>query len=494
MTLQIPSNIEQTIGPGLARRMQQELADLTTTKRLSFGERLRVLATGKPPTDTQKLADRTYRGSRHFQGLGAILRGEYRPNDIDYQTLEKMRKDPTIQYALALKIAPVQAALKDAYVECPDPRIKAFVQQVLVQPHLYTLCEIAMQALIDGSSFSEKRFKKVPNLHITYDDPQTGAEKVAWAGYAVIPKGYRYNLITTIKSPLPIQPSGDFDGYIQEKPGAPDNIVPAWKAFVFPRNFARAGFWGESALNYVYPAWFYLQKLWALRVLWFSKHASPTRIGYAPTGLFENEDGEEQDALSWLADRLWRLEEHITMALPADRDEAGNRLWEVAQLDTSGGGDPYGAGISALESNILKGMVLVEQPPHADSQGRSYYEGMSSFESFLTIEDKLAWDFLTYVNDYIVKQLVVDHFGARAPDAQVRHNPLFSLKKRLLFNTFQILVNAQHPDLPSIALVELAKMLNVPTAAAAKLVKAKPEILAEIVDGVTRLLEQEIAP
>ena len=160
-------------------------------------------------------------------------------------------------------------------------------------------------------------------------------------------------------------------------------------------------------------------------------------------------------------------------------------------VDTSGGGDPYGGGIQALEADILKGMVLVEQPPYTESKQRSYYEGMGAFEAFLTIEDKLAWDFLTYANKYVVKQLVQDHFGAQAPDAQVRHNPLFSLKKRLLYNVLTMVVNAQHPDLPSIALVELAKILNVPTAAAAKLVKAKPQVLEEIVDGVTRLLEQE---
>jgi len=456
-------------------------------ERLSLGERVRVLATGRVPTKRQKLAEWTYRGNR--QGLAQVSDKEYKPYDIDQATLEKMRKEPMIQYGYHLKVAPVMAALKEAFVECGDPKIKAFVEETFVSRHLYGLCEIAMQALIDGSSFSEKVWEEVPNLHIEYDDPRTGKRKVAWDGYALVPQKFKYNLITSIQTPLPLQKDGGFDGYVQEV-GLKKVPVPSWKAFVFPHNFLRKGYWGESLLNYVYAPWFFLQKLRVLQILWFSKHASPTRVGYAPVGKFTDEGGDEVDALQWLADRLWQLEEHITMALPSDYDERGNRLWDVTQLDTSRGGDPYQTGIESLEAAILRGMVLVEQPPFSGNRSqRSYYEGMGAFESYLTVEDKLTLDFLLYVNKYVVRQLVQDHFGMRAPDAYVRHTPLFSLKKRLLYNVLTMAMNAKHPDLPSIALTELAKQLNVPVDVVEKFTEAAPGTLEGIVRDVTRLLE-----
>jgi len=349
-----------------------------------------------------------------------------------------MRKDPIVHYGLTIKTAPVKAAMEEAFVECSDPNIAEFVKQVFVKPHLWRLTEIAMQALVDGAAFAEKIWE-VRDIHVERDG------EVVWDGPALVYKEFRYNKITTIVPSLPLTEDGSFNGYYQKK-GFDKVHVPAWKAWLYPHNFLRAGFWGEPALNHVYAPWFFKCKLWVMRMLYYSKHAAPTKIGWAPPGRSTNEDGDEVDNLQWLGDRLHKTDEFTTLAMPMVRDDRGNKLWDITQLDVTGRGDLYARGIEALNDEILRGLVCVETPPERGG-ARTYYEGLGRLEAYLTACDTLALDFLSYVNQYAVRQLVVDHFGERAPECYVRHNPLFSLKRRVLYNVLQTAINAQHPEL-----------------------------------------------
>jgi len=292
-----------------------------------------------------------------------------------------------------------------------------------------------MQALVDGAAFAEKIWE-VRDIHVERDG------EVVWDGPALVYKEFRYNKITTIVPSLPLTEDGSFNGYYQKK-GFDKVHVPAWKAWLYPHNFLRAGFWGEPALNHVYAPWFFKCKLWVMRMLYYSKHAAPTKIGWAPPGRSTNEDGDEVDNLQWLGDRLHKTDEFTTLAMPMVRDDRGNKLWDITQLDVTGRGDLYARGIEALNDEILRGLVCVETPPERGG-ARTYYEGLGRLEAYLTACDTLALDFLSYVNQYAVRQLVVDHFGERAPECYVRHNPLFSLKRRVLYNVLQTAINAQH--------------------------------------------------
>ena len=502
MTMQIPSNIERTIGPGLARRMREDLGALEA-RPLSLGERLMVLATGrtgKSPTTRQKLGELTYRGSRLPSAYTNLLKQEYRPDDIGLDTIRQMEKDPVVHYGYSLIVAPILASVRDAHIECDDPDIKAFLEATFL-PLLYPLMRDCLLALLDGTAVFEKVWEpRYVEVNRDDQDSEDGKTVTAYKGNALVYKKFRRVDVATLDQIHITHPDQDFDGFSQKATPIPIR-VPAWKALVYANEAHRNGFYGRSLLNYVYAPFFFRQRLQVLSMLWHSKRASPPRIGFAPPGKSTDESGGEVDNLQFMADRLFRLEEFITIALPNVYDETSRqRLWDVLELPAPAGGSPYGEGIAALNAEILTGMFVVEDQPAMPNQSTmSYYRGKSKFESFVDALEQRREDCYSTLSRYCLQQLIEDNFlkngRERHPEAKIRGKKISSELERVLLYLIGILANAAHPDMQMLNLVGMAEQAGLavkPESARVPVEPVPPQALETMIDEFTKALEQEV--
>jgi len=415
----------------------------------------------------RKQRELTYRGARVISPYDALLKQEPRPPDIGLDTIRSMENDPVIVYGLSLLYAPILASVRDARIECEDLNIKAFLEATFL-PLLYPLVRDCLLALPDGSSIFEKVWES-RYIEVERDDVDgDGGTKTAYKGNALVYKQFRHISMETLDEIFVTYPGQDFDGFSQQLFPVPARVW-AWKSLVYANQFNRGGYYGRSALNCVYAPWYIRQKWQALETLWYSKRAAPPRIGYAPPGLSQDEDGNDVDNLQFLAQQLYRLEEFITIALPSEIDEnSGKPLWTVEELGPSAptGSSPYREGIAALNTEILQGLFVVEDaPPASRSTQQTYYQGKSRYVSFVDALEMRREDIYQTISRYCLPQLIEDNFGVGEggilPVAHIQGKKISAELERMLLFLLGLLSNAGHPDLQLLDLRNIAEMVGI---------------------------------
>lgn len=424
----------------------------------------------------------TYRGTHVQRFLQKT--GEYRTEPVSLATLDLMRHHPVVKLGLTVKAAPVLTALREAKVECKDPRIKAFVEQVFVKPWLLQLAQTSiLPAYIYGCAPHEKVWESPHDVTIEYVD-ENGETAVAYKGPLLTFKKIKFVHPSTIDRMLIQEETQDFNGFVQTPPpGEPEKPVEAWKAFLYINRFIFGGLWGESELRDVYPAWYYSEFFRALWADYLRFKAIPPLIAYAPAGVRTNEDGTEVDNMTTAGTILQKAWDNMVVVLPHELDEKGNLAWTYEELKVGEHGEAFSRAIEDLDVQILRGLIVPERTVTQDRAAVGSYNQAAVHEERMLDAAKMETDaFCTAVNKYVLPVLIEDHFGPDTPECTI-YVPAISeaLKAKLHSVLIAVLQNDKTATFTKqVAFAQLLDELGVPYTVASS---SLPEPVLDVTEG-----------
>lgn len=424
------------------------------------------------PGPKPKMSEITYRG-RRTSIRGALNRiGEFREDPTDWHTLNLMRKYPMIKLALIVRLSPIITALREVRIECEDPAIKAFIKEVFVKRMIVDLAQSAIKPSWEFGTAPHEKVWETVLVRATYKDEDTQQEVVAWDGPATIYKKIRFVHPETLKNWLLDGETQDFAGFVQKKRIGEDKdrTVEDWKAFVYVNRFLYGGLWGETEMTDIYPYWYYAEFFRALMADFLRFKAVPPIVGWAPTGVREDEDGNEVDNIVYAADLLEKAYDNLVIVLPAEFDETTRQMmWGYKQLEMGDrGGDIYAKGVEELDVMILRGLIVPERTVTQNMAAVGSYNQAEVHQERMIDASKLETDeFLKACNKWAIPQLIEDNFGAGAPPARLfSHGLSEDLKLKLHAIVIALLQNDKAGiHRAQVAFQDLLDLLNIPAQA-----------------------------
>jgi hypothetical protein len=446
---------------------QIDMPKLYGRRKMSWWERtVALLKPGPKP----RLSEVTYRG-RTPPNLARFAKraGEYRESPLDFTTMDLMRRYPIIKLGTVVRAAPSLTALREARVKCEDKRREAFIKTVVLDSGL--LVRLAESSIMPSYIYGVAPHEKVwhtQDVKSVYNDPETGEEVVAWDGPALVYKKIKFVHPETLDRFLLQDETQDFAGFVQK--GAvgeeDERIVEAWKAFVFINRFLYGGLWGESEYVDVYPYWYYAEFFRALQADFLQYKAVPPIIGWAPPGVRQNEDEEDVDNLAYAGEVLQSAYDNLVVILPFETDDRGNQKWGYRELNVSqGAADVYTKAVEELDIMMLRGLLVPERTvtQNAAAVG-SYNQAEQHAERLLDMAKMEVDHMLDAVNQFLVPQLIEDHFGPGGPQVKVfGHSVSEGLKTKLYNLLITILQNDPAGFYQSqIHFKELLEIVNIP--------------------------------
>ena len=475
--LKMPVLVGQAAGDNAMQLAGEQIAQMralglqgTPSRRLSWGERVRGRTLARPGPKP-RLAEQTYRGRYSALGNFMATHKEFRPQRLEYDTLDRMRRNGQVALGLAIKRSPIFAALREAEIKCEEPDVQAFLAHVFQKPYLMRLLRTSLTAFVFGVGFHEKVWE-TRNLHVTWKGEE-GELHVAYDGYALVPKKYKLNDVRTIKDILVQPKTQDFDGYVQHgPPGQQDITVDPWKAFVFALNTEYGGLWGEPSLWVTYPYWYYMELFRALQADWLRTRAINPLTGRYPIGVSENQDGNEVDNATWGGDVIRAVWDAMVVMLPNTRDSEGDYEWDYSELRLSAdAGEIYQRAIDNLGVMILRSLIVPERTVTQATTTGGYNEAMAHLDAFFESAKPVIADFVRHVDDYILPQIVewnfLDRFPERLPRAYLDARIFSEQLKMKYYNLLIALVQNDRPDaaiVRHIAITSLLEWLGIPVA------------------------------
>lgn len=357
----------------------------------------------------------------------AVLGG--RPDSVGFDTLDEMRRDPTVSACLTLIKAPIIAHVRrSADVECADPAVAAFVRRTVVDSGLLSRAVRSCLSALDFGVAVHEKVWTVEDVTAAYPEtnPDTGEtiDVTAYDGPAATLKDLRLINPGTVRHFLRRteardgQPGdGSFDGFVQRgQQGGADVEVPAPYAFVYAHGSEFGNLWGVPRTRAAFGAWFWLQVVMKQWVAWVERKASPTRTVRFPPGIDPVSGLDNATVATQIGNRADAVS---ALAIPSLTDPNGKPLWDVGEIVLTDRGDVFERAAARLTGMIYRAIFAPQRAVENAGETGTYAEAREHADTFLLTEDDLLFDVLDAVSRYVVRPLIELNLGADAPPARI---------------------------------------------------------------------------
>lgn len=308
--------------------------------------------------------------------IGSV--GNYKPknqlfNDISRdlqfprstETFREMSDDITI--AAAISSVQVVSSRIPIFIESYDQskthlKRKEFLESCLsdMEHSLQDFIKQAMTFRVYGWSICEKVYRyRRRKKGSRYDDNRIGIKKLAFRPQHTITE-FRMSddnrdLIGVVQGSMPID-SDLAQRRIPLKPNTNDLLIPKNKILFFVTDNTTGLPYGRSPLVSCYQTWRDLQKVQDLEYVAMSKNLNGLPLASLPARFLSAEaDDDEVDVRLSIVDGISKvgIGEQSSFVLPSDRDEDGNRLFDLQLLQASSSNV---TSISAIVSRLKREM------------------------------------------------------------------------------------------------------------------------------------------
>ena len=425
------------------------------------------------------------KGSYYSGALKAL--GEFNPENITYEQMYMMRRDPMI--ALGLKY--LKAPLLNApwKIQSKDLRQAAFVENALKA--IYTPLLLAICTKFEfGHAGIIKTFERIKPDWTFIDE--NGTEQDVWPSDTIsaVVWGTPRVLPPETVEPAFTQDGQQFDGLsykpgpLMKDPKASDNakageteLIPVGHALwaINEREDVFGNWAGWPRTGYAFRYWYSYWYNYILADKHFEQDADPpAKVSYPPGKTYDAEVGEEVDNAAIALQMGDLLREGATLAFPSDtwEDDLGKpssqKKWDFDFVKGGENLDAYLNRFKDLRVMKLRGLLVPEQALIEGQSGNSSRNAAASygaiFAESLGIEMAVI-DFL--INRYMIPDLLAINFAEPAVCTKVTTG--FRTVDTTFANTLlSYIANQSGKDLP-IDIFELLDMTGIPTTRAVKL-------------------------
>ena len=133
-----------------------------------------------------------------------------------------------------------------------------------------------------------------------------------------------------------LTPTGELEAFVQALNGGQTAVIPAAKCIHFRTSTAEGRPEGKSWLRRAYTSWFIKKRITEYSAIGVSRDLNGVPLGRLPAdALLAGEGNTEYDVMKKLVTGL-KVDELAGVMLPSDKDEAGNFIYDLELLSTSG--------------------------------------------------------------------------------------------------------------------------------------------------------------
>jgi len=411
------------------------------------GEVLRFAAEVDAQTRRPPLGERTRHSRPFITAVTAAYVGAYNPTQVGVEVKKRMRLDPQVALGLAAIKAPVMNVTRDGawWIEGGSDEIRQLVSD-LIRPLIRPLFRSCLNAV----EFGHQAHEKVWELR-------------------TVPGGtfYAYRKLKDLE-PGTFELFADENGrYAGLKQPHMDKPIPPAKTFVMTLNKEWGNLYGRGRLDACYEPWYWSSIIYLFANRYFERKADPVMKAYGPPEMRLNpETGAEEHALDSLNTTLASLRSSGSIALPDERDEHGNRRWDVEYLLDDQRGEMFKSYLEHLDAKKLRALFVPERSLTQDGSVGSHAAARQYADTFLLMEAGLLQDIVGQVNEFVIQPLIELNFG-RAVDEGVRlaTSGISRQNEKILADVLRLAVEAEKSGGKTAELIDRLKLLeqlNVP--------------------------------
>jgi len=188
-----------------------------------------------------------------------------------------------------------------------------------------------------------------------------------------------------------------------------DVLTEDRKCLLFTHNLESGQYYGMSALEPAYPFWYDANLNRRFHMRWLERKGTGFFKGLYPVGTSTTENGEKdnQDVILEILDNM--VEGNV-IAIPSQRDEHGQLMWDVAFLNDNDKTDPFINRAKYIDEMILKALVI---PEKALTQGEvGARASIEAFQDlFLQRKQAILDEIVNVINLYLLPHFVELNYG-----------------------------------------------------------------------------------
>lgn len=366
----------------------------------------------KPPVGSQML---------QLNGVTRILGdikewiGVFNPRQVGIDLMELMSLDPDIAFGCAILRAPV--INMKWQVRSNDPVVKLFVEHELSR--WYRQCAATHSlAIMYGRQASEK---------VWQSGPVTMAEtaKDGTVSYKTIPMAWTYEKFKGLDPRLInllIDPEKDEWSGIEQRVailqmgGQPQKDTSQQRIgteksvlWSFRKEEAWGKLQGKAMLKQAYEPWWWSAAMNLFANRYFERRADPAWKAFADA-MIETAAGKKEDGFQFIINALLGLRGGGVAVFPNLRDHLGNRKFDAELVQDDKRGDMFQQRIEWLSLQKLRALWITDKAGTSDGTGSQAMATVHQDTMFMMMEG-IIQEWLTVLNDQIIKPLVVYNFG-----------------------------------------------------------------------------------
>jgi len=337
---------------------------------------------------------------------------------LRYDIIDQMIRSGPVMFAIEMKRAQVTRVFsKGRYkVVSPDKELAEVATAALdlILPKMAN--DFTWSAFAYGTSFQEEvwEWKSKYQLGLSKSKAASTEFLVPKVPASVNPRSVAH--IRREKG------SQRFDGFAQRRSDGilQDLInVDARSALVIPLNERFGNLWGESFLKTLYLSWLWYEIVFRTMFRYMERMAMPVTVGRAPSRATVTIEGSTTPvrAMDLALTLAGNVAKSNAVAIPSDRDEQGNYLWDLGYLSADGGRvDMFLSVLEFLSNDMIKSALFGENTVTRPSGGvGSYNQAQIHAEASAWTTEMLAILFLHYINLYFMPDFSLYNRGENGP-------------------------------------------------------------------------------
>jgi len=409
--------------------------------------------------------------------------GAYTPANVQNWVRKLMRRDPQIKLGLRTVKAPFFGI--DYRLEGGNPRVRAFVNKVLLETHLWNKLLWSLLNAIDFGYQCHELVWEVEDVEIEYQDQQGEQQKIK----TTLERAFALKIISDI-DPERIYPLVDLHGDMEGTSVDGLRFVPWEKLLHVVNNLEWKNWWGTAEVDSAYIPWYHNNFYYLFLARYLESKGNPVLKGTAPwdsrfTAAQTLAGQVEVRPTDYLAQQAMALQGGSNVIFPWEPDDKGNNMWSLEELEVSNRTEAFLPIIQHNETMKLRGVLVPERIATQDSSVGSYASSdihLDVFYGMLEVfKNRLI---LEPINEQLIPRLVRYNFGKSAPVPRVNASELNRDNKQLLGDLIKAAITAPRKTKDG-RVYNIADMLDVSHALASiNMPHFKPDEVAHPEDPV----------
>ena len=411
------------------------------------GEVLRFASEVAAGQDRPPLGEKTRHSRPFITAVTASYVGPYTPTGVGVEVKKRMRLDPQIALGLAAIKAPVMNVTSDGswWIDAESDEVRDAVTE-LMRPLVRPLFRSCLNAV----EFGHQAHEKVWELR------DVGGSTF-----------YAYKKLKDLEPGTFELLENDNGHYAGLRQPHMENPIGPEKTFVMTLDREWGNLYGRGRLDAAYEPWYWASIIYMFANRYFERKADPVVKAYGPPEMRLNpETGTEEHTLDSLNNTLASLRSSGSITLPDERDEHGNRRWDVEYMLDDQRGEMFRMYLEHLDAKKLRAMFVPERSLTQDGNVGSHAAAQQYADTFLLMESGLLQDIVGQVNEFVIRPLVEVNFGPAARESVAfRTSGISRQSEDILADILRLSIEAEANGgriAELIDQVKLLEQLNVP--------------------------------